>query len=87
MVRSGRRSVPITAHQVANLLKAAARAADTLKTAATMAGELVAGIRITVRDLIAALVGELVDLAAEELGTLGLATPAVVAQAMEESPG
>jgi hypothetical protein len=72
------------AHHVANLVKAAAGAADTLKTAATMAGELVAGIRITVRDLIAALVGELVDLAAEELGTLGLATPAVVAQAMEE---
>ncbi len=72
------------AQHVANLVKAAAGAADTLKTAAIMAGELVAGIRITVRDLIAALVGELVDLAAEELGTLGLATPAVVAQAMEE---
>lgn len=73
------------AHHVANLVKAAAGAADTLKTAATMAGELVAGIRITVRDLIAALVGELVDLAAEELGSVGLATPVVVAQALEET--
>lgn len=73
------------AHHVANLVKASAGAADTLKTAATMAGELVAGIRITVRDLIAALVGELVDLAAEELGSVGLATPVVVAQALEET--
>ena len=73
------------ARHVANLVQAAAGAADTLKTAATMAGELVAGIRITVRDLIAALVGELVDLAAEELGSFGLATPVVVAQAAEET--
>ncbi|MGH3572658.1 MAG: EspA/EspE family type VII secretion system effector [Pseudonocardiaceae bacterium] len=73
------------AGHVANLVQAAAGAADTLNTAATMAGELVAGIRITVRDLIAALVGELVDLAAEELGTAGLATPVVVAQAAEET--
>jgi uncharacterized protein YukE len=72
------------AHHVANLIKTAGGAADTLKTAATMAGELVAGIRITVRDLIAALVGELVDLTVEELGTVGLATPAVAAQATEE---
>jgi hypothetical protein len=73
------------ARHVANLVQAAAGAADTLHTAATMAGELVAGIRITVRDLIAALVGELVDLTAEELATFGLATPAVVAQAAEET--
>jgi uncharacterized protein YukE len=73
------------AQHVADLVQAAAGAADTLKTAATMAGELVAGIRVTVRDLIAALVGELVDLAAEELATVGLATPVVVAQAAEET--
>lgn len=72
------------AHHVANLAEAAAGAADTLKTAATMAGELVAGIRIAVRDVIAALVGELADLVAEELGSLGAATPAVVAQGSAE---
>jgi hypothetical protein len=58
------------AHHVTNLAQAAAGAADTLKTAATMAGELVAGIRVTVRDAIAC--------------TLGLATPVVVAQGVEE---
>lgn len=73
------------AHHVANLAQAAAEAADTLKTAATMAGELVAGIRTTVRDAIAALVGYLVDLAVEEACTLGLATPVVVAQGVEET--
>jgi hypothetical protein len=61
-----------------------AGAADTLKTAATMAGELVAGIRITVRDAIAALVGYLVDLVVEEACTVVLATPVVVAQGVEE---
>ncbi len=72
------------AHHVANLTEAAAGAADTLKMAATMAGELVAGIRTTVRDVIAALVGYLVDLVVEEACTLGLATPVVVAQGVEE---
>ncbi|HEY6425492.1 MAG TPA: hypothetical protein VIY28_20075 [Pseudonocardiaceae bacterium] len=72
------------AHHVAELAHAAAGAAETLKTAATMAGELVAGIRITVRDLIAALVGYLVDLVAEEVCSAGLATPVVVAQGAEE---
>lgn len=72
------------AHHVANLTKAAAGAADTLKTAATMAGELVAGVRTTVRDVIAALVGYLVDLVVEEACTVGLATPVVVAQGVEE---
>lgn len=72
------------AHHLANLTEAAAGAADTLKTAATMAGELVAGIRITVRDAIAALVGYLVDLVVEEACTVGLATPVVVAQGVEE---
>lgn len=72
------------AHHVANLTKAAAGAADTLKTAATMAGELVAGVRTTVRDVIAALVGYLVDLVVEEACTVGLATPVVVAQGVKE---
>ncbi|MGH3854450.1 MAG: EspA/EspE family type VII secretion system effector [Pseudonocardiaceae bacterium] len=72
------------AHHVANLAQAAAGAANTLKTAATMAGELVAGIRVTVRDAIAALVGYLVDLLVEEGCTLGLATPVVIAQGVDE---
>lgn len=72
------------AHHVANLAQAAAEAADTLKTAATMAGELVAGIRTIVRDAIATLVGCLVDLAVEDACTFGLATPVVVAQGIEE---
>jgi hypothetical protein len=72
------------AHHVANLTEATAGAADILKTAATMAGELVAGIRTTVRDLIAALVGYLVDLVVEEACSVGVATPVVVAQGVEE---
>ncbi|MEO7194949.1 MAG: hypothetical protein ABIZ05_09020 [Pseudonocardiaceae bacterium] len=72
------------AHHVANLARAASGAADTLKTAATLAGELVAGIRTTVRDTIAALVGYLVDLLVEDGCTLGLATPVVVAHGVEE---
>jgi hypothetical protein len=72
------------AHHLANLTRATAGAADTLKTAATMAGELVAGIRTTVRDLIAALVGYLVDLVVEEACSVGLATALVVAQGVEE---
>jgi hypothetical protein len=72
------------AHHVANLTKAAAGAAQSLMSAATMAGELVTGIRTTVRDIIATLVGRLVNLAVEEACSAGLATPLVVAQGVEE---
>ncbi|MBB4686185.1 hypothetical protein [Amycolatopsis jiangsuensis] len=72
------------AHHVANLAQATAGAADSIKTAAEMASELVAGVRTMVRDVISSLVGYLVSLVAEEACSLGLATPVVVAQGVSE---
>ncbi|WP_433375575.1 WXG100 family type VII secretion target [Actinoplanes sp. CA-142083] len=55
-------------------------AADTMSTAVEVAGELIAGVRIMVRDAIATVVARLISYAIEELATLGLATPLVVTQ-------
>ncbi|GLY67058.1 hypothetical protein [Amycolatopsis taiwanensis] len=63
------------AHHIANLAIATSGAADTLKTAAEMASELVAGVRTIVRDVIASLVGYLLSLVVEKVASLGLATP------------
>jgi hypothetical protein len=68
------------AHHLGNLARSTVIASDALKTAAEMAAELVTGVRTMVRDVISALVGYLVSLVVEELCTLGLATPVVIAQ-------
>lgn len=57
-----------------------AQAAQTLATITEAAGELVAGVRMMVRDAIATLVSRLIDYAIEEAVSFGLATPLVVEQ-------
>ena len=57
-----------------------AGAAETLAALAEGAGMLVSGVRMMVRDAVAVLVSRLVSYAAEEVFTLGLATPLVVEQ-------
>jgi uncharacterized protein YukE len=59
---------------------AIAKAAETLAAITEAAGILVAGVRMLVRDGIATLVSRLVVYAAEEVASLGLATPLVVEQ-------
>jgi len=59
---------------------ALATAAETMAAITEGAGTLVAAVRMMVRDAIAVLVSRLISYAAEELFTLGLATPVVVAQ-------
>jgi contact-dependent growth inhibition (CDI) system CdiA-like toxin len=57
-----------------------AGAAETLAAITEGAGMLVAGVRMMVRDAIAVLVSRLISYAAEEVFSLGLATPLVVEQ-------
>ena len=57
-----------------------AGAAETLAAITEGAGMLVSGVRLLVRDAIATLVSRLVSYAAEEVLSLGLATPVVVGQ-------
>jgi hypothetical protein len=57
-----------------------AQAAESLATITEAAGMLVAGVRLMVRDAIAALVSRLIVYAAEEVASFGLATPLVVEQ-------
>jgi uncharacterized protein YukE len=59
---------------------ALAKAAETLAAITEAAGVLIAGVRMLVRDGIATLVSRLIVYAAEEIASLGLATPLVVAQ-------
>ena len=59
---------------------ALAKAAETLAAITEAAGLLVAGVRMLVRDGIATLVSRLIVYAAEEVASLGLATPLVVEQ-------
>ncbi|UQU64319.1 hypothetical protein COUCH_36080 [Couchioplanes caeruleus] len=59
---------------------ALATAADTMAAITEGAGMLVAGVRMMVRDAIAVLVSRLVTYAAEEVFSVGLATPLVVEQ-------
>ena len=57
-----------------------AQAATTLATITEAAGQLIAGVRVMVRDAIATLVSRLIDYAIEELASFGFATPLVVEQ-------
>jgi uncharacterized protein YukE len=59
---------------------AMAGAADTMAAITEGAGMLVAGVRMMVRDAIAVLVSRLITYAAEEVFSLGFATPLVVEQ-------
>jgi uncharacterized protein YukE len=59
---------------------ALAKAAETLAAITEAAGILVAGVRMLVRDGIATVVSRLVVYAAEEVASLGFATPLVVEQ-------
>ncbi|WP_370948133.1 RHS repeat-associated core domain-containing protein [Amycolatopsis sp. cg5] len=70
--------------EVAEQVDAVAGAAslcDGISTGVMVMGQVVAAVRETVRDLIAALVGKLITWALEEACTLGFATPLVAAQA------
>lgn len=59
-----------------------ARSADVMAVATVCSGELIAGVRMLVRDAIATLVSRLAVYAAEIAGTLGAATPVVAGQAV-----
>jgi uncharacterized protein YukE len=63
-----------------NAVGGLAAATDTLAAITEGAGVLVGGVRMLVRDAIATLVSRLVSYAAEEVFSLGLATPLVVEQ-------
>ncbi|NMO57583.1 hypothetical protein HH310_41260 [Actinoplanes sp. TBRC 11911] len=63
-------------------LGALARASETMAAITEGAGFLIAAVRLLVRDANATLVSRLVVYAAEEVATLGLATPLVVEQAL-----
>jgi hypothetical protein len=68
------------AGQQRDAVGALAVAAETMSAITEGAGMLVAGVRMMVRDAIAVLVSRLISYAAEEVFSLGLATPLVVAQ-------
>jgi len=57
-----------------------ANAAETMAAITEGAGTLIAGVRIMVRDAIAVVVSRLITYAAEEIFSIGLATPVVAAQ-------
>jgi hypothetical protein len=57
-----------------------AKAAETMALITEAAGFLIAGVRLMVRDAIATLVSRLISYAAEEMFSLGLATPLVIEQ-------
>ncbi|MFI5891006.1 WXG100 family type VII secretion target [Actinoplanes sp. NPDC051513] len=63
-----------------NAVTALSTSAEAMATAVGVAGELIAGVRIMVRDAIATVVARLISYAIEELATLGLATPLLVTQ-------
>jgi hypothetical protein len=63
-----------------NAVGGLAGAAETLAAITEAAGMLVAGVRVMVRDAIAVLVSRLISYAAEEVFSVGLATPLVVEQ-------
>ncbi|GID98207.1 hypothetical protein ACFQFC_18980 [Amorphoplanes digitatis] len=68
------------AGQQKDAVAALAGAAETMAAITESAGMLVAGVRLMVRDAIAVLVSRLISYAAEEVFSLGLATPLVVEQ-------
>jgi len=66
--------------QQRNAVGGLASAAETMAAITEGAGALIAGVRMMVRDAIAVLVSRLIDYAAEEIFSLGLATPLVAEQ-------
>ncbi|MCP2319564.1 hypothetical protein APR12_004933 [Nocardia amikacinitolerans] len=69
-----------------DLVKHVEAMAETARVATQMtsaAGEFIAGLRTAIRDLLTALAGRLVSWALEITGTIGAATPVVVAQALQ----
>jgi RHS repeat-associated protein len=69
------------ATQTADALAGAGTLADGISAGVMIMGEVVAFVREFIRDMVGELVGRLIAWAAEVAATLGLATPAVVAQA------
>jgi RHS repeat-associated protein len=65
----------------ADALAGASALADGISASVMIMGEVVAFVRELIRDLVGELVGRLISWALEEVATLGLATPVVVAQA------
>ncbi|HEX7662191.1 MAG TPA: DUF6531 domain-containing protein [Pseudonocardiaceae bacterium] len=65
-------------------MNAAATAADAIGTAVRMVGVITAAVRMLVRDIVTQAIGDIVQDAAEEVFSLGLGTPVVVAQVVEQ---
>ena len=63
------------------LFEAMATAADAIKAAITLSGQIVAAVRDKIREWIAQLVGNLIAWLTEEAATAGVATPVVAEQA------
>jgi hypothetical protein len=63
------------------LFEAMATAADAIKAAITLSGQVVDAVRDKIREWIAQLVGNLIAWLTEEAATVGVATPVVVEQA------
>jgi RHS repeat-associated protein len=69
------------AAEAADAVAGAGALADGISAGVMIMGEVVAAVREMVRDLVAEVVGRLIDWALEEIASLGIATPVVVAQA------
>ena len=69
------------AHDKVAALRAASTAASTISNTVEMIGQAVAAVRQIVRDIVTQAVGEIIQLGIEEIASLGLATPIVIAQA------
>ena len=67
-----------------NSMKAAATTADGIGTSVRMVGEITGAVRMLVRDMITQAIGDFVQDAAEEVFSLGIGTPAVIAQVTEQ---
>lgn len=67
--------------ETADAIAGAATLADGISAGVMIMGEVVAFVREFIRDMVGELVGRLISWALEEVATLGLATPLVVAQA------
>ncbi|MEU5692460.1 hypothetical protein [Actinosynnema sp. NPDC020468] len=68
----------------AGALSTAATCAHTLGAAVTIVGAITAAVRAMVRDLVTQAIGQFVQVALEEIFSLGLATPFVAAQVSEQ---
>ncbi|HVV22896.1 MAG TPA: RHS repeat-associated core domain-containing protein [Pseudonocardiaceae bacterium] len=65
-------------------INAAATCASTISTVVEMVGVLTAAVRMIVRDMVTQAVGDFIQDALEEAFSLGLGTPVVVAQVVEQ---